>query len=30
MAKQINTQPLVQITDPDFAAGFINGILRRG
>jgi hypothetical protein len=22
MAKQINTQPLVQITDPDFAAGF--------
>jgi len=22
MAKQIRTQPLVQITDPDFAAGF--------
>ena len=22
MAKQIKTQPLVQITDPDFAAGF--------
>jgi hypothetical protein len=22
MAKQINTQPLVKITDPDFAAGF--------
>jgi hypothetical protein len=30
MAKQFRTQPLIQITDPDFAAGFIIGILSRG